>query len=283
MADQVTTPSQPVAQAPDTPLEEMPLVSTPLGTISKLLAFMGETMLLMLQAFGALLSGKVSWKDILEQMVDIGTDSLGIVLAITTSTGIVFSYYTVSISLSIGVTDFIGGMLGYVFLNELGPTLTGAAVAARAGAAIAAQIGSMVVTEQVDALKAMAVPPIRYLVAPRIAAGILMMPILTMLADIVGLYGAYVLARINHVPRGAFMNSVYNFVGPDDLIHGIIKSFVFGAIITTVACHEGLHTTGGAVGVGRATTRSVVSCMVLVFISNFVMTQILTHVSAPIR
>src|SRR5205085_10735373 len=121
-------------------------------------------------------------------------DSIWIVLTITTATGAVFSYYTTTLALQIGFTQVVGGTLGYGFLNELGPVLGGVALASRSGAAIAAEIGSMVVTEQVDALRAMAVSPVRYLVAPRVAAAVIMLPLLTVIADIAGIFGGYALA-----------------------------------------------------------------------------------------
>lgn len=235
--------------------------------------------MLFLQAISVIVRGGLDMRDVLNQMVDIGSDSIWIVMTITTSTGFVFAFYTVNLSLQIGVTQFIGGTLAYVFFSELGPTLTGAAVASRSGAAIAAEIGSMVVTEQVDALRAMAVSPIRYLVAPRLVAAVVMMPMLTIIADTSGIVGAYILSRINGIPHSVFWDSVHKYLGANDMARGILKSLFFGVIISIGGCYEGLQTSGGATGVGRATTRSVVRCVVLIFISNFFLTEVMTKIS----
>lgn len=240
------------------------------------LTYLGEITQLFLQALRFILRGGIDARDWMRQMVAIGVGSAWIVVIITVSTGAVFAYYTVNISKSLGVVDFIGGTLGYTFFNELGPTLCGAALASRSGAAIAAEIGSMVVTEQVDALRAMAVSPVRYLIVPRLLAAICMLPVMTVFADVSGVLGGYSLALLNGVPHQIFWNSFQRFVHTDDLTRGLIKSVVFGIIISLVACHQGLKTEGGATGVGRSTTSSVVRCVVLIFISNFFLTQMLT-------
>ncbi len=209
------------------------------------------------------------------QMSAIGVGSLPIVIAITFSTGAVFAYYTTSVFVRFGAVNFVGGTLTYGFLNELGPVLAGVAVAARSGAAIAAEIGSMVVTEQVDALRAMAVSPIRYLVVPRLLACILMMPVIALFADLAGVFGSYIMAGAHGVPHQAFIESTRAFVGPEDLVKGLVKTLWFGFTIALVACHQGLRTRGGATGVGRSTTASVVLCVVFIFVSDFFLAQML--------
>ena len=150
-----------------------------LGVVSNL----GEISILTWQSLLSILKGGFDTRDLITQMASVGADSIWIVLAITSATGAVFALYTTNLALQIGFTQFVGGTMSYGFLNELGPVLGGVAFAARSGAAIAAEIGSMTVTEQVDALKSMAVSPVRYLVAPRVLASIIMLPLLTVLAD----------------------------------------------------------------------------------------------------
>lgn len=252
------------------------LLSISMDVVGAVFAFLGETAALTWQCGIAAVTGGLNAGDIVNQMAAVGADSIWIVLLVTTATGAVFSYYLTSLTQQIGFTGFVGGVLGYGFLNELGPVLGGVALAARAGAAIAAEIGSMVVTEQVDALRAMAVSPIRYLVLPRVIAAVVMLPMLTIIADFTGMVGGSILAGTRGVPFGEFISSVHRYTHADDLIRGLIKAVVFGYMIGIVACQQGLRTTGGATGVGRATTTSVALCVALIFVVDFFLTQMLT-------
>lgn len=248
------------------------LISLWTGTLT----FLGEAALLTGQTFQWIVRGGIDVRDLVTQMALIGADSIWIVLVITAATGAVFALYTTSLALKIGFTQFVGGTMSYGFLNELGPVLGGVAFASRSGAAIAAEIGSMVVTEQVDALRSMAVSPVRYLVVPRVLAAIMMLPLLTVIADVAGLYGGFVFAVNKGVPAQAFWDSVRTYTITADLLNGLLKSVVFGFLVGVVACQQGLRTKGGATGVGKATTSSVVLCVVMIFIADFFMAQILT-------
>jgi phospholipid/cholesterol/gamma-HCH transport system permease protein len=243
--------------------------------LSALLAFVGEAAVLSGQTLAAIVRGGLSLRDLLAQMSAIGVDSIWIVLVVTTATGAVFAFYIASLSRSIGFTGFVGGTLGYAFLNELGPVLGGVAFAARSGAAIAAEIGSMVVTEQVDALRAMAISPIRYLVAPRVLAAVIMLPLLIVCADLAGISGGYVFSGASGIPHASYLESVHTYTHVSDLTNGLLKAIIFGFIVGIVACQQGLKTQGGATGVGRSTTSSVVLCVLLIFVSDFFLTQIL--------
>ena len=241
-----------------------------------MLAFVGEVTLLTGQTCRSIVRSGIDFKDLLTQMALIGADSIWIVLVITSATGAVFALYTTTLAMKIGFTQFVGGTVSYGFLNELGPLLGGIAFASRAGAAIAAEIGSMVVTEQVDALRSMAISPVRYLVVPRVLASIIMLPLLTVLADVAGVYGGYLFSVAKGVTSQTFLDSMRQYTVTADLYNGLIKSVVFGFLVGTVACHQGLKTKGGATGVGRATTSSVVLCVVLIFIADFFLAQIFT-------
>ncbi len=271
----VETPTSDV-ESPDDP---------PRGAVRRLLRmlhnmvdFVGEVTILAGQAFTSILHGGFEMRDLIHQMASIGVDSVWIVLIITGATGAVFAFYiaTLTSQFGSGFNQFLGGTVSYSFLNELGPTLGGVGLAARSGAAIAAEIGSMVVTEQVDALRAMAVSPIRYLVVPRVLAAVIMLPLLTVLADIAGLCGGYLFSLGAGVSAESYWTSVHTYTKSSDLLHGLLKSVVFGFLIGLVACQQGLRTKGGATGVGRATTSSVVLCVVLIFITDFFLAQILT-------
>lgn len=274
MADQAAQPKTETGTAGHA--EVAPAPKRP-GPIRRLVDFIGEATILAGQTFASILHGGFEIKDLINQMSAIGVDSIWIVLIITAATGGVFAFYIATLTKQFGgFNQFLGGTIGYSFLNELGPTLGGVGLAARSGAAIAAEIGSMVVTEQVDALRAMAVSPVRYLVVPRVLAAIIMLPLLTAMADLAGLCGGYLFALGSGVSGEEFWASVHTYTKVSDLIHGLIKSVVFGFIIGIVACQQGLRTKGGATGVGRSTTSSVVICVMLIFIIDFFLAQILT-------
>jgi phospholipid/cholesterol/gamma-HCH transport system permease protein len=243
--------------------------------LDSIFTLFGEVALLTGSMIRSIMRYGVNLGDLVKQMAAIGADSIWIVCIIAMATGSVFALYTAKLSLTVGVVDFVGGTLGYAYLNELGPVLGGVAFAARSGAAVAAEIGSMVVTEQVDALKAMAISPVRYLVVPRVLAAIIMLPILTAIGDVVGLFSGFISSELNGIPPSAFLNSLYRYTRPLDLTRGLIKATAFGYIVGIIACQQGLRTKGGATGVGRSTTTSVVLCVMLISIADLIIAVML--------
>lgn len=207
---------------------------------------------------------------IVEQMEFIGVQSLPIILLSSIFTGAVFTYESYGAFALFGAQSMVGGTVGVAITRELGPTLTGLLVAGRAGSAMAAEIGSMRVTEQIDALEAMAVDPINYLVKPRLVASILVLPMLTLVFDLVGILGSYFIAvNVVHISRPEFTVRLFDWMDWDDIWAGLVKSLIFGAIIGVVACYKGYYTSGGAVGVGRATTSAVVVASVSILVANY--------------
>lgn len=166
--------------------------------------------------------------------------------------------------------------MAYGSVRELGPMLTAVVVAGRVGAAIAAELGSMVVTEQIEALRSMGLEPSRFLVVPRLVALLLMLPLLTIFADVVAILGgmwiAHAYAQISYE---SFIQSVQQAIGFDDVVKGLLKAFVFAVIIAMVGAYQGLSTRGGAAGVGQSTTFSVVLAIILIFVSNFFLSFLL--------
>jgi phospholipid/cholesterol/gamma-HCH transport system permease protein len=161
-------------------------------------------------------------------------------------------------------------------IKELGPVLTALMLTGRIGSGIAAEIGSMVVTDQINALRALGTDPVRKLVVPRVLAGIFMAPVLTIISDFIGILGGWVIARFQlQVNSGLYWSSITKGLYMQDVWMGLSKPFVFGFVIATIACHVGLRTTGGTAGVGKATTVSVVAGSVAVIASDFFVTQIL--------
>jgi len=159
--------------------------------------------------------------------------------------------------------------------RELGPVLAGLIVAGRIGAAMAAEIGTMRVTEQIDALSTLSTNPFKYLIAPRLIAGLTMMPLLVLVADIIGVFGGYVVSiyKLGFNPASYLKNTV-DFVEPLDVISGLVKAAVFGFIISLMGCYHGFHSRGGAQGVGKATTNAVATAMILILISNYIITEL---------
>lgn len=245
-------------------------------TLDRFLSFLGGTSILFGRAMAYIFRGAVDLRDTVEQMSVIGVSSLPIVLVTVTFSGMVLALYSALTLVAYGFGGtFVGGGVGRSIAQEIGPVLTAVVVTARAGSAMAAEIGSMKVTEQVDALRALAVDPIQHLVVPRVVAAIVMLPVVTVIADIVGTVGGYFVAVANGVPGGLFVSSLQSFVDPNIVIRGLIKTVFFGVIVAIVGCYEGLSTTGGATGVGRSTTRAVVLSIVLIYISNFFLAYIL--------
>lgn len=225
---------------------------------------------LALETIKNVLAGKIRARLIFEQMVKIGIDSLPIALTSAFFVGMVFAVQVGTEFVKFGASKYIGGVMGIAVARELAPALTGIVIASRVAAAISAELGTMSVTEQIDALKAMGSNPIRYLVGPRLIACTLMMPLLTVLADILCFFGGYLVAvylvKVNAVD---YMTSAQQFLKTGDIYGGIAKSFVFGLIISVIACYRGINTRGGAKGVGEATTSSVVTSLIALFVVNY--------------
>lgn len=207
---------------------------------------------------------------LLRQMAHLGADSLPIVLLTMLFTGMVMTIQTAHEFIKYGAQSSVGGVVAIAMGRELSPVLTGVVFAGRVGAAITAEIGSMKVTEQIDALRVMAVNPVAYLVVPRLIACMIMVPLLVVFADAIGTIGSYLLATsYAGITSFTFLNSIKVFAIPHDVTGGLVKAMVFGAIVAIIGCHKGLTTDAGAEGVGRATTGSVVLAIVLIFISNY--------------
>jgi phospholipid/cholesterol/gamma-HCH transport system permease protein len=209
-------------------------------------------------------------RECVRQMEFVGVQSLPIILLASTFTGAVFTLQSHRAFALFGAQAMVGGTVGVALTRELGPTLTGLLVAGRAGSAMAAEIGSMRVSEQIDALDAMAVDPMNYLVKPRLLACLVMLPLLTATFDFVGILGSYgVGIYMMHMSEPEFMVRLADWVDWDDIWSGLLKALVFGAIIGVVSSYKGYYTEGGARGVGQATTSAVVVSSVMILVANF--------------
>ncbi|MFQ3550094.1 MAG: ABC transporter permease [Armatimonadota bacterium] len=244
-------------------------------TINNFFTFLGSCSILVSRAIGFILRGKISIKNTIAQMSIIGIDSIPIVLITIAFSGAVLALYMAQILVRWGIGSYTGAIVGISIAREIAPVLTAVVVAARAGSAIAAEIGSMKVTEQIDALRALAVSPIEYLVVPRLLGGIITLPILCMFAMITGIAGAYVVATINGVAGGGFISTLKSQIELYDIFMGLVKTLFFGAVIVIVGAQQGLNTEGGAEGVGKSTTNAVVISVVAIYILNFFLAYIM--------
>lgn len=237
------------------------------------LTFVGEVTLLLVDFFRRLFRRPFEIQETLTQMAFIGVSSVPIVALTTFSSGAVLSLYSADLLVRYGAANLAGATVGLAVCREIAPVLAGIMVAARCGSAMAAQIGTMAVTEQIDALRALNVHPTNYLVVPRVVAAVTMLPILCMVGVFSGVFGGYLVSvELSGVASGTFMSSVRQWVDPDDFQNGMWKTVVFGLIVAIVACQQGMRTSKGAVGVGEATTRTVVITMVLIYVANYFMT-----------
>lgn len=244
-------------------------------TLNRFFEFIGNSGILFLQAVGYVLRGSLSVRATIQQIAVIGVDSLPLALITVAFSGMVLALYSAQTLVPWGFGSFVGGGVTLSVLREIGPVLTAVVIAARSGSGIAAELGSMKVTEQIDALRALAISPVEYLVSPRLVAAVIALPLVTIFTDLIGVIAAYYVAVINGVAGGAFISSAKVMVLARDVNMGLIKTIVFGAVLAIVGCQQGLQTTGGATGVGRSTTNAVVISIVLIYILNFFMAYVM--------
>jgi phospholipid/cholesterol/gamma-HCH transport system permease protein len=212
----------------------------------------------------------------LRQMVRVGWDSIPVVFLTTMFTGMVLALQTYRGFERFHAEGFVGSVVALSLTRELAPVLTGLMVAGRVGSSMAAELGSMRVTEQIDALEAMATEPVHYLVVPRVLAGLVMVPLLTLVGDLVGIMGGFLVAvGLFNANPFVYWDSTFQFLEVNDVMSGVIKAAFFGLTLTAVGCTKGFWTTGGAEGVGRATTSAVVTASLYILLSDFFLTKLL--------
>ncbi len=218
----------------------------------------------------------VDFDDLAKHIVQMGNHSIPIVLLTALFTGMVLAVQTAYGLQRFGAKLYVGNIVSLSLVRELGPVLSAIMVCGRVGAGIAAELGSMAVTEQIDAIRALGADPIRKLISPRVLAGIITVPLLTVLADIIGIFGGAVIAIVElNLPSHTYYRSIVNFVMIRDVMDGLIKSVAFGFIIVSIACYFGMNCKGGTEGVGRVTTAAVVTGSITILISDFFITKLL--------
>jgi phospholipid/cholesterol/gamma-HCH transport system permease protein len=208
-------------------------------------------------------------------MEEVGANSLPVTMVTAAFTGMVLALQSYTAFKRFNAESLVGTVVALSVTRELGPVLTGLIVAARAGSAMAAELGTMRVTEQIDALYTLAVDPVEYLVSPRLLAGFIMLPILTALADIVGIIGGYfVSVCVLDANPVIYIRRTFDLLQYQDIYSGLFKAATFGIIISLIGCYQGFYTEGGAEGVGKATTGAVVVAYILIIMSNYILTAL---------
>ncbi len=210
------------------------------------------------------------------QMVRVGVDSVPVVTLTALFTGMVMALQTYRGFERFHAESYVGSVVALSLTRELAPVLTGLMVAGRVGSSMAAELGTMRVTEQIDALYAMATDPVQYLVVPRVGAAVVMLPFLAVVADAVGIVGGWLVAGgLFHANSQQYWRSTFQYLEVNDITSGLIKAAFFGLVLAATGCAKGFYTTGGAEGVGRATTAAVVMASLSILLSDFFLTKIL--------
>lgn len=243
-----------------------------IGSIQKI----GHMAIFVSSIVQALVSGRIYFKAILRQFFEIGYLSLPVVGLTAIFTGAVLALQSYTGFSRFNAESAIASVVVLSITRELGPVLAGLMLAGRVGAAIAAELGTMKVTEQIDALYTLGANPFKFLVVPRVIAGILMMPLLVIVADIIGVFGGYLVSvyKLGFSPF-LYLKNTALYLKAGDITSGLIKAAFFGFIVTTMGCYHGYGSQGGARGVGNATTKAVVSSSILILLSNYVITGIM--------
>jgi len=253
------------------------------SSIARLIEVVGDYFYLIASVFWVSIRRPPQWRLVRDQLYEIGVLSFPVVAITGFSTGMVLAAQSFFQLSDKGLASATGLFVAKAMLVELGPVLTAFMVTGRVGAAMCAELGTMRVTEQIDAMKSMSVQPLRYLIAPRFISGTFMMPLLTIFSSIMGVIGGYMIAVYYYkMTSNAFLDPLPQHINNFDLFSGMTKAFVFGIIIVTVSCYRGMITKGGAAGVGRATTNSVVICYSIILIVNFLLTLLLNNYSGAI-
>jgi len=244
--------------------------------ISEWLGGLGRGAILCQEIVSSLFQSKVQWRDVLYQMYFIGVKSQSVVMVTGAFTGMVLCAQTAFQFHKVKMDTATLAVVSVGMGSELGPVLTGLMVAGRVGAAIAAELGTMRVTEQIDALRTLAANPIDFLVVPRFLATLLVMPLLTAESVCLGILAAYLVAVFLLGINSTYLwYNMLHYTHANDMLTGIIKTFIFGGIVAVIACYKGLNCPQGAEGVGRATTEAVVYSSITILISNFFLTMLL--------
>jgi len=247
------------------------------GRILRLATGVGQAAALVIDTFSWIGKGVFGGRNTVIQMTEIGWSSAPVIALTSLFTGMVLALQTGSSSRNIfNEPVYLGTVVGFSLVKELGPVLTSIVISGRVGASIAAELGTMKVTEQLDALSTLGTNPVRYLAVPRFIACLSMIPLLTVMANVIGIIGGMLVSVYKWgIPSTVYWEDIFNFMEIEDFAHGLVKSIFFAGIIVATSCHKGFTCEGGAEGVGKTTTSAVMISMVMILISDYFLTAIL--------
>jgi len=236
----------------------------------------GRVMILFLKTVHFIFRPPLDLRNLLKQVEYVGIKSIPVVLITGGFTGMVLALQSYTGFKRFNAEAFVGTVVALSMTRELGPVLSGLMVSGRVGSAMAAELGTMQVTEQIDALYTLAINPIKYLVVPRFLASLIVMPILTAFADVLGILGGYLISvlLLGSNPT-IYLRRTYDYLDLEDVYFGLLKACIFGMIIATIGCYQGINARGGAEGVGKATTNAVVISSLLILVANYFVTALL--------
>jgi phospholipid/cholesterol/gamma-HCH transport system permease protein len=236
----------------------------------------GRIMILFTQTLGWIFRPPLQGREILKQMEEVGVRSFPVVVITSAFTGMVLALQSYTGFKRFNAESMVGTVVALSVTRELGPVLTGLMVSGRVGSAMAAELGTMRVTEQIDALYTLATNPIKYLIVPRFLAAMIMLPILVVFADVIGIFGGYLVSvKLLGTNPTLYIRRTWQLLELNDIYTGLLKALCFGMIVAMIGCYEGFSAEGGAEGVGRATTKAVVLSSLLILISNYFITAFL--------
>jgi phospholipid/cholesterol/gamma-HCH transport system permease protein len=262
-------PAPPAPPKPADP-DELPVG----GPLAKGLVGLGDWTLFSLRAIRGMFAGSFSRREWLRVAVDIGVNSLSVVVVTGLFIGMVLAVQTYNQFHTVGLETSLGAVIHLSVVRELGPVLSSVMLAGRVGGAMAAELATMRVSEQIDALACLGVDPVKYLVAPRFLACLLMIPMLTVFADVAGLVGCTLIClHVYGIDAHHYWEHSRNYVGAWDVFVGVAKAFVLGGVMAMIACHRGFHSRAGAAGVGRAATQAFVFAFVSIIVLDFVLSM----------
>ncbi len=242
--------------------------------IADALDYTGEVLILLAKTVYWCKTAFKNLKPIAKQMLEMGVYTLPITSLMSLFIGMVLALQTGTELSKYHIQHLIGSIVSASMCREMGPVLTGLIVAGRVGASMTAELGTMQVSEEIDALKTLAINPIRYLVMPRFLACIIMLPILVVYSDCVGMAGGFIVSRFQiGVDTSTYLDSIKNFLTMRDIYSGLVKAFVFGIVVSIISCYQGFRTRGGAEGVGKSTTASVVISFLLIIVFDYFLTR----------
>ncbi|MCK4911421.1 MAG: ABC transporter permease [Thermodesulfovibrionales bacterium] len=231
---------------------------------------LGKVLIMLSDTLRKMATPPFEFSSSIKQMQEVGVRSLPVVLVTGLFSGMVLALQSYTGFKRFGAETLVGTVVGLSITREMGPVLTGLIVAGRAGAAMAAELGTMRVTEQIDALETLATNPIKHLIVPRFVAGLIMLPALTVVADIIGIFGGYLITvGMFGASPTLYWRQTWDFLTLDDIYNGLVKACFFGASIALLSCYKGFYSEGGAEGVGKATTGAVVLSFMTILISDY--------------